>query len=187
MPKFATVTLIYVIAIGAIATMFSGGALATTYNCTAVDDKAVLDINSSSVSTTTSRKVCKFSVDGATSSSSSTQSNRQSLNSLLAGDFDSLSRNRTIKMRSFSSWWVLSNLRTSFKVKESRSSIRLLQSCPMLALASQERGRTTPSRLSAPTASSAEYSGQTSDRDYQGRRQWDASKCCRLRNFSRFT
>jgi hypothetical protein len=50
----------------------------------------------------TSRKTCKFNIDGASSQQSSSSSstgfspsNRESLNSLLAGDFDSLTKSST--------------------------------------------------------------------------------------------
>ena len=76
----------------AIYALYSASAFATTYNCTAVDDKASLGISGGSVAISTSRKRCNFSVNGASVDERRAPTSHDELNSLLRGNFDSLSR-----------------------------------------------------------------------------------------------
>ena len=77
-----------------LATGFPCSAKASTYNCTAVDNKASVGVkDSESVSITTGKKTCSFSVSGATVDQKGAPDLLNALNSLLAGNFDNLSQN----------------------------------------------------------------------------------------------
>ena len=77
------------IALGLSITALTTGAHGTTYTCTEVDQKAVVGSNDT-VSITTERRICRFSVAGASVDQSVTPPDFLSaLNGLLAGQLDS--------------------------------------------------------------------------------------------------
>jgi hypothetical protein len=70
------------------------GANASTFSCTAVDNKASVGVkDGESVSITTGKKTCSFSVGGASVDQKGAPDLLNALNALLAGNLDNLSRN----------------------------------------------------------------------------------------------
>jgi hypothetical protein len=95
MSRSSRASILSVLALSLSMAEFTLGAHASTYSCTAVDNKAVLGAkDSDSVSITTGKKTCSFSVNGASVDQKGVPPDfMNAINAFLGGQLDSLSQN----------------------------------------------------------------------------------------------